>query len=413
MDYLNALAQDNLPLVSSPTSTQIDKLVINHKDKKPIDFPMEKESITIGRARDNDIVLADYAISRYHVRLERSIQGWIASDIGSTNGVVVNTKLVASGNTTDWKPNTLLIMGPFTLHWERTPAPVQPAPQPEQPRLEIPRQLNITDEPPEINIRNQQTSIYDDQPSTLSISIQNRRSISDTYQIQLIGLPTDWIAEPKQVLSLGALERGSASFVIRPTAFETMSSSEFPFSVQVSSLSAPSFIAAKTEKLVVMPRYQFITELNETDKSFGAVAILGIQNIGTAADFFEVEAHSPDPRITFETRHWNMALSQHTMDKMHIAVKMENRSWIRSSGPIPYSLKIRSKSGLERQHNSTVVVRPRLASIAFFVCLMVLVLIAVAAWSITQGGTMLGSPIVEQAAAFDLSAWANITEFRF
>jgi hypothetical protein len=46
--------------------------------------------VTVGRAEDNDLVLADPEVSRRHARLEPDGEGWRAVDLGSTNGTWVN-----------------------------------------------------------------------------------------------------------------------------------------------------------------------------------------------------------------------------------------------------------------------------------------------------------------------------------
>ena len=46
--------------------------------------------VRVGRADDNDLVLADPEVSRHHARLEPDGQGWRAIDLGSTNGTWVN-----------------------------------------------------------------------------------------------------------------------------------------------------------------------------------------------------------------------------------------------------------------------------------------------------------------------------------
>ena len=53
-------------------------------------FPLRKTTITIGRARNNDIVLMDRRISRYHARLTYQLGQWVIEDLGSDNGVWVN-----------------------------------------------------------------------------------------------------------------------------------------------------------------------------------------------------------------------------------------------------------------------------------------------------------------------------------
>ena len=47
-------------------------------------------SVRVGRADDNDLMLTDPEVSRYHARLEPDGKGWRAIDLGSTNGTWVN-----------------------------------------------------------------------------------------------------------------------------------------------------------------------------------------------------------------------------------------------------------------------------------------------------------------------------------
>jgi predicted nucleic acid-binding Zn ribbon protein len=52
-------------------------------------FPLG-DRLTIGRALDNDLVLTDTQISRKHAVIERAGEGYQVSDLGSSNGTLVN-----------------------------------------------------------------------------------------------------------------------------------------------------------------------------------------------------------------------------------------------------------------------------------------------------------------------------------
>ncbi|HZU06898.1 MAG TPA: FHA domain-containing protein [Chloroflexota bacterium] len=54
----------------------------------------DKEVVTLGRGRDNDLVLPDRAISRRHARLQRLPDGWLLIDLHSRNGTWVNGERV-------------------------------------------------------------------------------------------------------------------------------------------------------------------------------------------------------------------------------------------------------------------------------------------------------------------------------
>lgn len=57
---------------------------------------LEKAKMTIGRFEDNDIVIPDPRISRYHAEIEQSSQGFVIKDLGSHNQVRVNGKKIKS-----------------------------------------------------------------------------------------------------------------------------------------------------------------------------------------------------------------------------------------------------------------------------------------------------------------------------
>ncbi len=57
---------------------------------KRLPLPSGGGVVVIGRSRDCDIVLEDTGISRRHAELRPSGDGWIVTDLGSTNGVRVN-----------------------------------------------------------------------------------------------------------------------------------------------------------------------------------------------------------------------------------------------------------------------------------------------------------------------------------
>jgi len=71
-------------------------LHIISSDGRIYDLPILKNEITIGRSKDNDIVLADHAVSRNHARIIKTKEGFLLSDLGSFNGTEVNEKPIQS-----------------------------------------------------------------------------------------------------------------------------------------------------------------------------------------------------------------------------------------------------------------------------------------------------------------------------
>src|SRR6201990_2235426 len=50
----------------------------------------DKGTITIGAMEDNDLVVSDETVSRYHCKIEQTDTGYLLVDLGSTNGTFIN-----------------------------------------------------------------------------------------------------------------------------------------------------------------------------------------------------------------------------------------------------------------------------------------------------------------------------------
>ena len=60
------------------------------------EYPLLKDSITIGRDADNTITIDNLAVSGYHARVDIAGPDFIVTDLQSTNGTFVNDKKVVS-----------------------------------------------------------------------------------------------------------------------------------------------------------------------------------------------------------------------------------------------------------------------------------------------------------------------------
>src|SRR5689334_17083636 len=78
-------------------------------------FPLNAARVRLGRGSDNDVVLSDVSVSRYHAELSREGEAWYVQDLKSTNGVEVNRVPVQRA---PLQPGDRLGIGVFDLHLE-------------------------------------------------------------------------------------------------------------------------------------------------------------------------------------------------------------------------------------------------------------------------------------------------------
>ena len=80
------------PVVSATSSAKPTLLVIIDGPKAGASVPLTSESITLGRAASNTVVLDDEFVSSHHARIYKDPASgqWAIEDLGSTNGTIVN-----------------------------------------------------------------------------------------------------------------------------------------------------------------------------------------------------------------------------------------------------------------------------------------------------------------------------------
>ncbi|MEA2645250.1 MAG: putative peptide zinc metalloprotease protein [Chloroflexota bacterium] len=78
-------------------------------------YALTKLCTTIGRSPDNDLVINDKYVSRYHARIWREPDGYRVEDLDAMNGTFVNNQPMASGASTRLKDFDLVGVGPTSL----------------------------------------------------------------------------------------------------------------------------------------------------------------------------------------------------------------------------------------------------------------------------------------------------------
>jgi len=104
----------------------LGKLVIQQVGEEPQEVAL-KETITFGRAPDNDVVLSDGRVSRHHARLVYQAGRYVLSDLNSVNGTWVGGQRISEQEIT---PGTSFRIGPATITLQAAAAYVPPAPPP-------------------------------------------------------------------------------------------------------------------------------------------------------------------------------------------------------------------------------------------------------------------------------------------
>jgi DNA-binding NtrC family response regulator len=67
-------------------------ITLKTPDAPPVVYRFDGDTITVGRAEGNDLVLRSPSVSRFHLEIRRADRGFVAADLGSSNGTWLNDR---------------------------------------------------------------------------------------------------------------------------------------------------------------------------------------------------------------------------------------------------------------------------------------------------------------------------------
>jgi len=113
-------------------------------------YPLDIDEVIIGRGEENGITLNIAEVSRTHAVLNRTEEGYVIKDLGSTNGTFVDKKKV--GEKYLLKPGDTVMLGDaiyLTYQADTDPEETLIAPRPEE--FSTPEVTAVTPKPPAKN----------------------------------------------------------------------------------------------------------------------------------------------------------------------------------------------------------------------------------------------------------------------
>lgn len=102
------------------------EIVIKFNDKVIERVVTEKKRVSIGRTKDNDIVLENRGVSRKHAQIEFNDDAAVVIDNESLNGTFVNNRRVSEEMLRD---NDTITIGKYALEFHQTGSGTDPAAQ--------------------------------------------------------------------------------------------------------------------------------------------------------------------------------------------------------------------------------------------------------------------------------------------
>lgn len=283
--------------VVGPAAGLADELTVNHRANGPRRYPLNKTSLTIGSAPDNDLVLE--GLTPRHFRLERGPAGWRITDLGQQQAARLGDSRLLPGLTESWPAATPLTIAPYRLVWQ--PAAAQAplsAPTPASPTKTPPRPAALV----AAAITPGFIRLAPFERADIQLTLTNLQPTVTHCQLSLEGIPAGWVTFSTSRLQL--LPESQALILL---AVQPQIDSQFPagtYLVQVWAVGQ----ALATFRLQLAPLVRVRAECHPSQLRNRGQANLTIYNEGNVETSCHIEAKDEANVLAFDGRPDSLSL---------------------------------------------------------------------------------------------------------
>ena len=205
--------------VPSPLENRNHDLLVLYSENYPTKvYPLDKNVLTLGRDKDQDIVLPSDKVSRRHARIERGLGDvYRIIDLGSKNGSYLGNYRLISNVAELWEKSESVRIGDYWLRIDPAREDIDAGPQrraqPEPAVVVVPARPSLPTYSPEqekigLNVGTTTVRVTPGSSVTLPVEVINRADVVDHFRVEALGLPANWVTQPvRAVVSAAAQPR--------------------------------------------------------------------------------------------------------------------------------------------------------------------------------------------------------------
>jgi len=376
--------------------TDIDRLVIYSEEFPTRVLPMDKNVLTVGRDKEQDIVLPGDKVSRRHLRIERGLGNvYRVIDLGSKNGSFLGNYRLLNNVSEIWEKTDTIRIGNYWIRIEAAEDPDEkaallkarearqqsefdtdggsaaapPPPPPPPPPAEL--------EKIGVSVNGSVLRVVPGSSTTLPIEIINRSDLVDHFKVEVVGLPANWVTQPSDPLYLLPSKRDTTSVTFHPPLNTNSSAGGHAFEVRVSARAQNIVSPGLQGSLNIEPFYNFITDLEPERIRGSRRAELAITNTGNTFATYTIQARDREQAVQFEMEGRQYTLAPGQTERVTFRPVAKRRPYFGLAQTYPFEMTVSAvpqEQSPPQTQNGEVVVPPIISSWMIGGCLLLVIL---------------------------------------
>jgi pSer/pThr/pTyr-binding forkhead associated (FHA) protein len=351
---------------------EVDQIQVMEPEKTSHTVIVKGQVTGVGRKGDNQIVLEDPKVSRYHLRIEQVGTAYQVTDLGSANGTFLSGVRLLKGVPQAWAPEQPLQVGDTYLKLVR--AREVAGTQVDIGRISVPQKEESRFA---VTLDKAQSSVEPGSSDTFSVKIRNQASQVDHYQLSVEGVPGDWVKNlPGQPLRCMPGEEQMVSLVIQPPRAPQSRAGRYPLAVVVTSQEDPSQVMRSTSTLTVTPYRLFSGQLYPERVRAGKSSWVRMANQGNMPETFEITWSDQANELVFEPSQARIKVEEGKSAEMEFRGRLRQRRWMGGEKSHRFSTQVNMLNGQPQmvpgEFISKGLIPPWLLPLVMMLCVLLL-----------------------------------------
>lgn len=368
------------------------RIRIETPGREPYFARLRRGTLAIGRNAENDIVLPSEGVSRYHARLDAVETGWTVTDLGGINGTWLDKKRVLPNQTVEFKPGSILTVGPYKLVMEHSQEGVEPAAtvieSPTPVHEQVPGKEALvagvmaasrmdTEAPLAMFLARESLTVEPGRRAELRVEVINRGSVPDNVTVRVHGIPSNWIVLPPGFVQVPAGGNASIPILIQPPRQTQMPAGRQRFRIELRSQENPEAKIGESATLILGAYQAFEVGLSPQQIQMPGVVRVTIRNTGNSVSDFSVVGRDEDNQIQFSGERGRISLKPGQTAAVEMQLVPRRRGWFGESEKIRYTVEVTSSSGSSHAVRGTATSAPLLPIGIIYAALFIVIFLCV------------------------------------
>lgn len=279
-----------------------DYVVVIPAQQTGFSTPFKGPTLTIGREKDNDIVLPDPQVSPHHARLDREGEEYRVTDLNSESGTYLGSMRLLPGVTERWPATETLRVSDTQLQIRRK-TPAEAIVLDESSILQADeKQYSQSSSGVALYLPEKEIRTAPGGAATGVVVVLNQGRLVDRFTLSVAGVPESWVTLEPAALRLLPGRQEQVRFTIQPPRSPDSRAGKHSCKIRAAGQVAPDEYTQVEVVLTIAPFYDFRAALRpQTQRAAGAARYrLQLANRGNAELNVELEGEEREERCLVE-----------------------------------------------------------------------------------------------------------------